>query len=402
MEGIPFLDLVTPHQQLKDELTAVFHRTLETAGFVGGPMVANFERAFAEFCGTRECIGVATGTDALRFALMALIQPGDVVVTVPNTFIATTEAISQAGAFPEFVDMDERTYTMDPAKLRAYLEQGCSKDSTGKLLSKRSGKPVTAIIPVHLYGAPADMDPILELAERYNLIVIEDACQAHGAEYFSRKQNRWLKCGSMGRAAAFSFYPGKNLGALGEGGAVTTNDAEVARQVRLIREHGSAEKYYHDMEGYNGRLHALQAGLLHVKLPHLAQWSASRLAAAKRYNEMFAAAGAPVVTPFIPTWAKPVFHLYVIQVDDRKAVQQALAAEKIGSGIHYPIPLHLQKAYAGMGLGAGSFPVSEKASVRILSLPMFPNLTEADQKRVVETVVRSTQAATLAGAAAAR
>ena len=390
VEGIPFLDLVTPHQQLKDELTAVFHRSLETAGFVGGPMVANFERDFAAFCAVRECVGVATGTDALRFALMAAgVQPGDVVVTVPNTFIATSEAISQAGALPEFIEVDGRTYNMDPEKLRAYLEQGCSKDSTGKLVSKRSGRPVTAVIPVHLYGAPADMDPILELAERYNLIVIEDACQAHGAEYFSRKQNRWLKCGSMGRAAAFSFYPGKNLGACGEGGAVTTNDAEIARLVRLIREHGSAEKYYHDMEGYNGRLHALQAGLLQVKLPHLAQANAHRLAAAKRYNEMFAAAGAPVVTPFIPSWAKPVFHLYVIQVDDRKAVQQALAASKIGSGIHYPIPLHLQKAYKTLGYQGGDFPVSEKAAERILSLPMFPGISEADQKRVVEAVVAS-------------
>ena len=231
--SVPFLDLVTPHVEMETELTAIFHQVLHTAGFIGGPMVEEFEKAFAAFCGTSHSIAISSGTDALRFVIMACgVQSGDVVVTVPHTFIATTEAISQAGALPEFVDIDERTYNMDPEKLREYLEEQCTRDKSGKLISRRSGRPVTAVVPVHLYGQTADMDAILELAARFGLIVIEDACQAHGAEYFSRKQNRWMKAGSMGRAAAFSFYPGKNLGACGEAGAVTTNDANLAKTPR--------------------------------------------------------------------------------------------------------------------------------------------------------------------------
>ena len=295
--SIPFLDLVTPHVEMEQELTAVFHQALHTAGFIGGPMVEEFEKAFAAFCGTTYSIAISSGTDALRFAIMACgVQPGDVVVTVPHTFIATTEAISQAGALPEFVDIDERTYNMDPDKLREYLEEQCEKDKSGKLISRRSGRPVTAVVPVHLYGQTADMDAILELADRYGLIVIEDACQAHGAEYFSRKQNRWMKAGSMGRAAAFSFYPGKNLGACGEAGAVTTNDAGIAKKISMLRDHGQAKKYYHDIEGYNGRLDALQAGLLHAKLAHLAKWNAQRRERAAEYNRLFAAAD-DVVAP---------------------------------------------------------------------------------------------------------
>ena len=267
--NIPFLDLVTPHQELKEELTEVFTKALSTAGFIGGPMVEQFERDFAAFCEAQHCVGVSNGTDALRFAFIAAgIKPGDTVVTVPNTFIATTEAISQAGARPDFVDIDERTYNMDPEKLRDISK--CNATSTdGNLKNRKTGLPVTAVVPVHLYGQTADMDPIMELAERYNLIVIEDACQAHGAEYFSKKENRWRKAGSMGAAAAFSFYPGKNLGACGEAGAVTTNDAEMARKMRMLRDHGQSKKYYHEVEGYNGRLDAMQAGFLGVKLKHL-------------------------------------------------------------------------------------------------------------------------------------
>src|ERR1019366_4910965 len=220
---IPFLDLVSPHLEMEEELVAVFRTALHTAAFIGGKAVEDFENAFAQSCEVSHCVGVGSGTDALRFALIAAgVSPGDSVLTVPNTFIATTEAISQAGAQPEFVDIDERTYNMDPAKLHAYLETRCTQKD-GRLISNRSGRPVTAIVPVHLYGQMVDMDAILELAERYHLIVIEDACQAHGAEYFSRKHNRWFKAGSMGHSAGFSFYPGTNLGACGEGGAVTTN-----------------------------------------------------------------------------------------------------------------------------------------------------------------------------------
>ena len=229
---IPFLDLVTPHVELKAELCEVFSKALETAGFIGGPMVQGFEEDFAKYCEASHCVGVASGTDALRFALIAAgVGAGDAVITVPNTFIATTEAISQAGARIVFVDIDEATYNLDPEKLRAYLETGCETDApTGKLVDRRTKATVKAVIPVHLYGQMADMDAILDIAAKYNLIVIEDACQAHGAEYFSRNQNRWCKAGSMGLAAAFSFYPGKNLGACGEAGAVTTNDAEARRR----------------------------------------------------------------------------------------------------------------------------------------------------------------------------
>jgi dTDP-4-amino-4,6-dideoxygalactose transaminase len=386
---IPFLDLVTPHRELKDELAAIFGRALDTAGFIGGPMVEDFERGFAKFCDAQHCVGVGSGTDALRFALTAAgVKQGDVVVTVPNTFIATTEAISQAGATPEFVDVDERTYSMDPEQLRKYLQVECSVDgTTGRVFSKRLGRPVTAVVPVHLYGQTADMDPILDLAERFGLQVIEDACQAHGAEYFSKRQGRWLKAGSMGRAAAFSFYPGKNLGACGEAGAVTTNDSDVARKVRVLRDHGQAKKYYHDMEGYNGRLDSIQAGILHVKLRHLAAWNEKRRECASRYRELLAEASDGITLPFEPSWAKPVFHLYVVQVQKREELMSHLSAAGIGTGIHYPIPLHLQIAYKGLGYREGNFPVTEKAASQIVSLPMFPGLTFEQQDRVAQKVL---------------
>ena len=389
--NIPFLDLVTPHAELEQELTTVFQQVMRTAGFIGGPFVEGFEKAFAEFCEARYAIGAANGTDALRFALIAAgVKSGDVVVTVPNTFIATTEAISQAGALPEFVDIDERTYNMDADALRRYLTERCEVVD-GKTVSLRSGRPVSAVVPVHLYGQVADMDAILELAERFNLIVVEDACQAHGAKYFSRKHNAWKTAGSMGSAAAFSFYPGKNLGACGEAGAVTTNNEEIAKTVRMLRDHGQAKKYYHHIEGYNGRLDALQAGLLSVKLKHLDEWNAKRREAAARYNELFKEAELDVVLPFEPTNSRGVYHLFVIQVPDRDGLQSELGKQGIGTGIHYPIPLHLQRAYSGMNLGRGSFPVAERSADRILSLPMFPNLTEAEQKRVVEAIVRASQ-----------
>ena len=391
--AIPFLDLVTPHRELAPELTEVFARALNTAGFIGGPMLEQFENAFAELCETKYCVGVSSGTDALRFALMAAgVKFGDIVITVPNTFIATTEAISQAGAEPRFVDVDERTYNMDPVQVRKYVTESCTFDSRMELLiDNRTGKPVTAIVPVHLYGQMADMDELLEIAQQYNLSLVEDACQAHGAQYFSRKENRWRTAGSMGVAAAFSFYPGKNLGACGEAGAATTNDETLARKMRMLRDHGQAKKYYHDMEGYNGRLDSIQAGLLHVKLKHLSGWNASRQERARKYDELLSAVSADIKTPFEPSWSKAIYHLYVIQVENREAVQAGLAKENIGTGIHYPIPLHLQKAYASQGYRAGDFPVTEKAAERILSLPMFPNLSEADQVRVVEALVRVVQ-----------
>lgn len=386
--NIPFLDLVTPHMELEKELTAVFHKVLATAGFIGGPMVEEFESAFAKFCDTDHSVALSSGTDALRFALMACgIQPGDVVVTVPHTFIATTEAISQAGALPEFVDIDEQTYNMDPEKLREYLEVQCTTDKSGKLISHRSGRPVTAVIPVHLYGQMADMDAIQELADQYRLTVIEDACQAHGAEYFSKKHNRWMKAGSMGRVTAFSFYPGKNLGACGEAGAVTTNDAALADKIKMLRDHGQAKKYFHDIEGYNGRLDAVQAGMLHIKLAHLAKWNAQRRERAAEYARLLSAAPEAVIQPYEPSWSRAVYHLYVVRTDDREGMMSHLKTAGIGTGIHYPVPLHLQKAYSSLNYRRGDFPVVEKIAAEIVSLPMFPQLTTEQQTRVVKEVV---------------
>jgi len=388
---VPLVDLVTLHQELEDELVSVFRSALNTAGFVGGPMVEGFEREFAEYCDAQHCVGVGSGTDALRFALIASgVQPGDTVVTVPNTFIATTEAISQAGARPDFVDIDERTYTMDPEKLSAYLETECTPDQrTGRVVSKRTGSLVTAVIPVHLYGQMADMDPILELAARYELIVIEDACQAHGAEYLSSREGRWRRAGSMGRAAAFSFYPGKNLGACGEAGAITTDDEGLARRCQMLRDHGQPRKYSHDIEGYNGRLDAIQAGFLRVKLRHLAKWTDQRRERARRYDELFAHAVGTLILPYVPWWSRPVHHLYVVRVLDRERLQKDLAAAGIGTGIHYPVPLHLAKAYESLGFRVGHFPVAEQAASQVLSLPLFPELSPEQQHRVVTILLRS-------------
>src|SRR5208282_987238 len=315
------------------------------------------------------------------------VKSGDVVVTVPHTFIATTEAISQAGALPEFVDIDEQTYNMDAAKLAEYLEKQCTVNDAGALISRRSGRPVTAIVPVHLYGQMADMDPILELAERYHLVVIEDACQAHGAEYFSRKHNRWMKAGSMGRAAAFSFYPGKNLGACGEAGAATTNDAGIAKTVKMLRDHGQATKYYHDVEGYNGRLDSIQAGLLHVKLAYLPKWNAQRREHAAQYHRLLKSVDGALVPPCEPSWSRAVYHLYVVRTSDREGLMSHLKKAGIGTGIHYPIPLHLQKAYTSLQYRRGDFPVAEKAAAEIVSLPMFPQLKAEQQARVVEGIL---------------
>ena len=389
-DRIPFLDLATPHRELRDELRSVFETALDTSQFVGGGMVQAFEQDFAVFSKSPFCIGVNSGTDALRFALMAAgVRLGDTVVTVPHTFIATTEAISQAGARFDLVDVEARTYTMDPEKLRAYLEVDCMRDAqTGRLVSKRTQSPVTAIVPVHLYGQIADMDPILELAERHSLIVIEDACQAHGAEYFSKREDRWRTAGSIGRAAAFSFYPGKNLGACGEAGAITTNDAELARKCRLLRDHGQPAKYLHDIEGYNGRLDALQAGILSTKLRHLAKWNEQRRENAHRYGELFQNAGGALTIPYEPAWSRPVYHLYVVQVADRDRLQAELTEAGIGSGIHYPVPLHLLKAYEHSGFRRGDFPISEKAASHVLSLPMFPELLPEQQRAVANAVQR--------------
>ena len=385
---VPFVDLVTMHRQLKSELLEVCKRVIETAGFIGGPEVEGLEREFAEFCGTRCCVGVNSGTDALRFALLAAgTQPGDIALTVPNTFIATTEAISQAGARPDLVDIDPVTFNMDPKKLEKYFETHCCLNPrTGRYIHKTLGNPVTTLVPVHLFGQMADMDPLMEMAERYGLTIVEDACQAHGAEYFSKKQNRWLKAGSVGRAAAFSFYPGKNLGACGEGGAITTNDQELARKCLVLRDHGSSKKYYHDVEGYNGRLDSIQAGMLRIKLKHLAGWNEQRRESARIYNELLAPMSGSMTPPHEPDYSKSVYHLYVVRTPFRDELQKHLSEAGVATGIHYPIPIHLQQAYKSMEWKKGDFPESEVAAEQILSLPMFAGLTADQQQRVADVI----------------
>lgn len=371
--AVPFLDLVTPHVELQEELIAAVRKSLTTGMFVGGPIVEQFEREFAQFCGAKHCVGVSSGTDALRFALMAAdVGKGDAVVTVPNTFAATIEAIIQAGATPLFVDVDPVTSNMSAPRLRELVEG-----------PKRAS--IKAIIPVHLYGEMCDMDPILELAEKHQLKVIEDACQAHGSEYFSARKNQWLRAGSIGLAAAFSFYPGKNLGACGEAGAVTTDDAEIALRIRRIRDHGQGEKYHHVVEGYNGRLDAMQAGMLLVKLPHLEGWNSQRRTAAARYGELLRGTPTVQLPPAIAS-SRGNYHLYVVRAPQRDSLLARLAKNHIGAGLHYPVPLHLQKAFQYLGYSRGAFPVAEMLAQQLLSLPMFPQITPEQQRQVAEAI----------------
>lgn len=392
-DTIPFLDLVTCHRELEEEFVQVFRDAVRSARFIGGPDVEGFEQEFADYCGTKYSVGVSSGTDALRFALMGSgVGQGDAVVTVSHTFLATVEAISQTGAATEFVDVDERTYNLSPRALAEYLDR-CAKDpKTGRPLGQRTGQPIKAIVPVHLYGQVAEMDPILKLAQEYGLAVVEDACQAHGAEYLSRPSGSgepvWRRAGSMGRAGAFSFYPGKNLGACGEAGAVTTDDPDVARRVRMLRDHGQAQKYYHEVEGYNGRLDAIQAGILRIKLRRLETWNAQRRSAVRVYNELLAGASLGSVAPVEASWSKAVYHLYVVRHGDRDGMAKHLSANGIHTGLHYPVPVHLQQCYRTWNLRQGSLPVTERVAGEILSLPMFPNLT-ADQQRRVTTEIGS-------------
>jgi dTDP-4-amino-4,6-dideoxygalactose transaminase len=408
MMNIPFLDLITPHRELEEELVDVFRDCLRHASFVGGSQVSEFEREFAQFCETKYGVAVNSGTDALRFALIAAgIGPGDEVITVPNTFIATAEAISQTGASVAFVDIDERTYNMDPNRLDDYLKsrksQGVSRKGLNQnpLLTPHAARLTPqpkAVLPVHLYGQPCDMDSILEIAERYGLIVIEDACQAHGALYYSKKDEKWKKAGSMGLAAAFSFYPGKNLGACGEGGAVTTNDEEIAQKIRMLRDHGQAKKYYHEFEGYNGRLDAIQTGVLRVKLKHLPEWNEKRRRNASLYTQLLKRNSEPetrnpepvtldtIITPHEPEWTKAVYHLYIVRTKKRDELQKFLAENGVSTGLHYPIPLHLQNAYKTSEYREGDFPITEKVSKEIISLPMFPDLTVEQIKYVCEKI----------------
>ncbi len=384
---VPFVDLIQSNLELKEQLQAVFDEVLTTGIAIGGPFVQRFEKEFAEFCGTKHSVALNSGTDALRFALIAAgITAGDAVLTVPNTFIATGEAITQAGGTCRFIDIDPATSNMSTIALANYLETACEHDSkTGLPIDRATGLRVKAIVPVHLYGQMADMEGILEIAGRYGLFVVEDACQAHGAECLLPKKSEWKTAGSVGRAAAFSFYPAKNLGAMGEGGGLTTDDDAIAAKVRMLRDHGQRQKYFHAFEGYNGRLDAVQTGILSVKLRYLAEWNASRARLAKRYNELLAEVE-ELALPVEPDWSRGVYHLYVIRTAVRDQLQSHLTAQGIGTGLHYPLPLHLQDAYAHLGYRKGDFPVCEEAASQILSLPMYPQLRDEQQDKVVDAI----------------
>lgn len=356
---VPFLDLKAPYAELREELDMACRRVMESGWFILGEEVRMFEEEFAAYCGAKHCIGVANGLDALHLILRAMkIGAGDEVIVPANTYVATWLAVSYAGAIPIAVEPDERTYNLDPSRIEDAIT------------------PKTkAIMPVHLYGQPAEMDPIMEVATKYGLRVIEDAAQAHGARYKNRPM------GTLGHAAGFSFYPGKNLGALGDAGAIVTDDDALAEEVNILRNYGSRKKYYNEVKGFNSRLDELQAALLRIKLRRLDEWNERRQRAAGYYLQILE--GVPdLQLPFVPGWAEPVWHLFVVRHPRRDALQEHLEKLGVGTLIHYPVPPHLQKAYSDLGYPPGSFQVSERMADEVLSLPMGPHLSESEQEFV--------------------
>jgi dTDP-4-amino-4,6-dideoxygalactose transaminase len=350
--NVPYFDLTSQYASLREEITAAIDRLCRKAAFILGEEVEQFERAFADYCGVKHCVALNSGTSALHLALLtAGIRPGDEVITTANTFIATAEAITYTGAIPVFVDIDPTNANIDPQKIESVLTER-----------------TRAIIPVHLYGRPAELDRILEIATRHGLSVIEDACQAHGARY---KETR---VGSFGRAAAFSFYPGKNLGAYGEGGALTTNNPEVAAMARSLRSHGETARYLHQDVGFNYRMDGFQAAVLNIKLKHVERWTAQRRKFSQLYRE--ALKGSQLDLPIDRSGDESVYHLFVAYVDDRDGVRRELAKLDVQTAVHYPVPIHLQPAYSSLGFSAGSLPFTEKACQRVLSMPLFPEMSE--------------------------
>lgn len=359
---IPFLDLKSPYLELKQELDEAIARVVNSGWFIGGSELEQFEAAYAQYCGAAHAVGVANGLDALHLALRAMdVKPGDEVIVPSNTYIATWLAVSQCGATPVPVEPDARTFNIDPARIETAITSR-----------------TRVILPVHLYGQPADMDTILAIARKHGLRVLEDAAQAHGARYKGRR------IGAHGDAVAWSFYPGKNLGAMGDGGAVTTNDAQIADRIRVLRNYGSRVKYVNEVQGCNSRLDPLQAAILRVKLTHLDDWNARRSAIAQRYQQGLAGCG--LILPHVPDWADPVWHLYVVRHPQRDALQQTLTNAGVGTLIHYPIPPHRQQAYAQAGCGLGAFPLAERMADEVLSLPMGPHVGPDEAAKVVAQV----------------
>jgi dTDP-4-amino-4,6-dideoxygalactose transaminase len=360
---IPFLDLKAQYNSIRAEVNAAIQGVLDSCQFTLGSEVEAFEQEFAAYSGASHGIGVNTGTSALHLALLAAgVGPGDEVITVPFTFVATVAAIRYTGATPVFVDIEPHSFTLDPAALEAAITPRTK-----------------AILPVHLYGHPADMDPILAIARRHGLVVIEDAAQAHGAEYKGRR------VGSLGDLACFSFYPGKNLGACGEGGMVVTDDPHYTKTLRMLRDWGAERKYHHTLLGYNFRMEGIQGAVLRVKLRYLENWTEARRAAAVHYNQLFQGSG--VQTPEAMPWARHVYHVYAVRSPDRARWQASLEAQGIQTGIHYPFPIHLLPAHADLGYTAGAFPHAERAALEVLSLPIYPELTAAQREAVVAAAV---------------
>jgi dTDP-4-amino-4,6-dideoxygalactose transaminase len=372
---VPFVDLRAMHEEVRPEIETAFKDVFDRSSFVGGAYVDTFEKDFADYCGMRQAVACASGTDAVKLALMAAgVQAGDEVLTVSHTFIATVEAVSQVGAKPAFIEIDPATYHMSPAALESFFEEECRLGADGHWVDGSTGLRVTAVLPVHLYGMVVDIQPILALAKKYNLVMVEDAAQAHGATY--TLDGKVLKAGSFGQAGAFSFYPGKNLGAMGEGGAVTTNDEQAAGRMKMWRDHGSNQKYVHlSPDGWNGRLDSLQCAILDIKLKKLDEWNARRRQVAAWYAERLEG-DERIVLPCVPEGRQHIYHLYVVRVPDRDRVLKELGEHGIGSGLHYPIPLHRQVAYRDLGYAEGDFPVTEAVAASIFSLPMFPHMTE--------------------------
>ncbi len=372
---VPFVDLRAMHEEVRPEIEAAFKDVVDRSSFIGGPYLDAFEKDFAAYCGVRTAVACASGTDAVKLALMAAsVRAGEAVLVPSHTFIATAEAITLIGAHPIFVEIEADTFHLSPEALESFLLEKCRLGADGHWVESESGRPVTAVLPVQLYGMVADMKPILELAGKYNLIVVEDDAQAHGATYEMNGKKR--KAGSMGRTGAFSFYPGKNLGAMGEGGAVVTDDEDTAQRMRIWRDHGSSQKYVHvSPHGWNGRLDALQCAILDIKLKKLDEWNGRRRQVAAWYQERLGEQEG-ISLPSVPAGREHIYHLYVLRVAERDRVMQQLGAREIATGLHYPIPLHLQMAYRELGYRKGDFPVTEMVANSILSLPMFPHMTE--------------------------
>ena len=374
--NVPFVDLRGQHEEVRDQIERAIADIIDRSSFVGGNYVSTFEREFASYLGVEEVVGCGNGTDALWLGLyVAGVKAGDAVITVPNTFIATTEAITRLGATPLFVDIDLATASMDLQALGKFLAEECAREEDGQVIHLKSRRRIAAILPVHLYGLPVDIETLMKVANEYGLPVVEDTAQGQGAKY--KLNGGWKRAGTVGVTAGFSFYPGKNLGAMGDAGAVATNNPELAAEMRWLRDHGSTEKYVHiTSEGWNSRLDAIQAAVLSIKLKKLDEWNGRRRQAAAHYRE--ALADLPLELPVEPDYAEAIYHLYVVRTIDREKLRSELSKQGIGVGLHYPIPLHLQKAYEHLGYQQGSFTNAERSASTLLSLPMHQALT-ADQ-----------------------